>query len=135
MIGATENHGGQVRGARSSATEFVESNDPSLWVRSAQRPLNAIVSKNPLRFPVSLEGAPSPATDDWPYVYHQARSIPRTYVTVSLILLAITLSLVRGTVEAGKLSTWHFAFLGAGFLRLETQLVRRLALYFVQPGW
>jgi len=68
-------------------------------------------------------------------VYHQARSIPRTYVTVSLILLAITLSLVRGTVEAGKLSTWHFAFLGAGFLRLETQLVRRLTLYFVQPGW
>jgi hypothetical protein len=51
-------------------------------------------------------------------------------VTVSLILLAITLSLVRGTVEAVKLSTWHFALLGAGFLRLETQLVRRLALYF-----
>jgi hypothetical protein len=117
-------------GRVAGATEFVESNDPSLWVRSAQPPLSAIVSKNPPRFPLSLEGAPSPATDDWPYVYHRARSIPRTYVTVSLILLAITLFLVRGTVTVGKLSTWHFAFLGAGFLLLETQLVSRLALYF-----
>jgi hypothetical protein len=51
-------------------------------------------------------------------------------LTISLILLAIALLLVRGTFEPRKLSTWHFFLLGAGFLLLETQLISRLALYF-----
>ena len=38
--------------------------------------------------------------------------------------------LVGDVLEPGKISTWHFFFLGAGFLLLETQLVSRLALYF-----
>ncbi|MGA8309135.1 MAG: hypothetical protein WB755_03845 [Terriglobales bacterium] len=117
-------------GELSGATVFIESNDPSLWDRSAQPPLSAIVSKIPLRFPLSLTGAPPRATDDWPYVYHRTHSIPRTYLTISLILLAMAIFLVGGVLELGKISTWHFFFLGAGFLLLETQLVSRLALYF-----
>jgi SAM-dependent methyltransferase/uncharacterized membrane protein len=117
-------------GELSPATVFIESNDPSLWDRSAQPPLSAIVSRNALRFPLSLAGAPQRATDDWPYVYHRTHSIPRTYLTVSLILLAMAIYLVGGVLEPGKTSTWHFFFLGAGFLLLETQLVSRLALYF-----
>jgi len=112
------------------ATVFIESNDPSLWERSAQTSLAAIVSKNPLRFPLDLAAAPPPTTDDWPYAYHRGHSIPRTYLTISLILLAMAIFLVRGTLEPGKASTWHFFFLGAGFLLLETQLISRLALYF-----
>jgi hypothetical protein len=83
-----------------------------------------------LRFPLTLTGAPPIATDDWPYVYHRSHSIPRTYLTISLIVLAMALFLVQGTFQPAKVSTWHFFFLGGGFLLLETQLVSRLALYF-----
>ena len=117
-------------GELSGATVFIESNDPGLWDRSAQPPLSVIVSRIPLRFPLSLNGAPPRATDDWPYVYHRTHSIPRTYWTISAILLAMAVFLVGGVLEPGKISTWHFFFLGAGFLLLETQLVSRLALYF-----
>ena len=112
------------------ATVFIESDDPSFWTRSTQPALAAIVAKNPPSFSLSLENVPPPATDDWPYIYHRGHSIPRTYFTVSLILLAMTVFLVRGALRPEKASTWQFFFLGAGFLLLETQLVSRLALYF-----
>lgn len=117
--------------ALNSATVFIESDDPGLWKRVADQPeLATIVTNNPPPFSADLQGAPPPATDDWPYVYHRSHSIPRTYLTISLILLVIAVFLVRGTLEPGKASTWHFFFLGAGFLLLETQLISRLALYF-----
>jgi hypothetical protein len=112
------------------ATVFIESDDSGLWTRSTQPALAAIVAKNPPSFSLSLENVPPPATDDWPYIYHRGHSIPRTYFTVSLILLAMTFFLVRGALKPEKASTWEFFFLGAGFLLLETQLVSRLALYF-----
>ena len=117
--------------ALNSGTVFIESDDPGLWQRAAnQAELATIVTNNPPPFSADLQGAPPPATDDWPYVYHRGHSIPRTYLTISLILLVIAVFLVRGTLEPGKASTWHFFFLGAGFLLLETQLISRLALYF-----
>jgi spermidine synthase len=112
------------------ATVFIESDDPNLWTRGTQPALQAIVAKNPPSFALDLENAPPPTTDDWPYIYHRSHSIPRTYFTVSLILLAMTVFLVRGALKPEQASTWHFFFLGAGFLLLETQLVSRLALYF-----
>jgi len=123
-------HAGTLSAALTSATVFIESNSTSLWSRAASPELAAIVAKNPPEFSLGTEDAPPPATDDWPYIYHRGHSIPRTYLTISLILLAIALLLVRGTFEPRKLSTWHFFLLGAGFLLLETQLISRLALYF-----
>ncbi|PYV20881.1 MAG: hypothetical protein DMG24_21325 [Acidobacteria bacterium] len=118
-------------GALLSATVFVASNDADLWTRATQsEKLASTMAKNPPSFPLTLDGAPRVATDDWPYVYHRSRSIPRTYLTVSLILLGMALLLVRGVLEPRQASTWHFAFLGAGFLLLETQMISRLALYF-----
>ena len=80
--------------------------------------------------PTDLVVYPPRATDDWPYVYHRTHSIPRTYWTISTILLAMAVFLVGGVLEPGKISRWHFFFLGASFLLLETQLVSRLAPYF-----
>lgn len=113
-----------------SATVFVESNDPGLWVRAASSDLATLVAKNPPFFPLDIQGGPPSTTDDWPYVYHRNRSIPQAYLIVSLILAIITVPLVRRTVEFSQTSTWRFFFLGAGFLLLETQMVSRLALYF-----
>jgi len=113
-----------------SATVFITSDDASLWARAARPELAALLARFPPRFPTELSGAPPLTTDDWPYIYHRSRSIPRTYLTVSLILLAMAGLLVGRAVEPRQLSTWHFFFLGAGFLLLETQLISRLALYF-----
>jgi hypothetical protein len=90
----------------------------------------SLVAENPPPFSVATASAVVPATDDWPYVYHRDRSIPRTYWVVSLILLAMTILLVRGPMELRRVSTFQFFLLGAGFLLMETQLVSRLGLYF-----
>jgi spermidine synthase len=115
-----------------SATEFIASNDSGAWDRAAQPPIASFIQQNPPDFPVSPKGAPPPVTDDWPYVYHRNHFVPRTYLTVSVILLLIALISTggRGSFQPGKSSTWTFFFLGAGFLLLETQLISRLALYF-----
>jgi len=113
-----------------SATEFIASNDSGAWDRAANAPMADFIQANPPAFPLSTEGAPPPITDDWPYVYHRSHSIPRTYLTVSLILLGIAILATRRSFQPGKSSTWCFFFLGAGFLLLETQLISRLALYF-----
>jgi hypothetical protein len=90
---------------------------------------------NPPPFPLELNRVPPPTTDDWPYVYHRSRTIPLTYLTVSLILLITAVVLTRKRLEPAKPSTWNFFFLGAGFLLLETQLISRLALYFGSTWW
>ena len=113
-----------------SATEFIASSDSGAWDRAAQAPLAAFIRANPPQFPLSLAGAPPPVTDDWPYVYHRSHNIPRTYLTVSLILMLIATVFTRRGFQPRKASTWTFFFLGAGFLLLETQLISRLALYF-----
>jgi spermidine synthase len=113
-----------------SASVFIESNSPGLWTRAESPVLAAIIRRNPPRFPLTLKGAPPLTTDNWPYVYHRERTVPKTFLTVSLILLAMAAFLVRDVLEVRKASTWLFFFLGAGFLLLETQMVSRLALYF-----
>jgi spermidine synthase len=109
------------------ATVFLESDDPQFWARAGAVDRGSL---EPPKFPLEAAGAPPPASDDWPYVYHRARSIPRTYLTVAVILLVLTLLLVRRSFQPRRSYTWPFFFLGGGFLLLETQLVSRLALYF-----
>jgi spermidine synthase len=113
-----------------SATEFIASNDESVWRRAAMPEFAKMVSNNPPHFSLDLRQAPAPTTDDWPYVYHQGHNIPRAYLTISLILLAIAFLLGRRAFDPTRASTWNFFFLGAGFLLLETQIISRLALYF-----
>jgi SAM-dependent methyltransferase len=116
------------------ATEFLAANGSELWRRAARPELAAFVAANPP--PFSLDAAPPPAaTDDWPYVYHRGHLIPRAYLTISLILLAMALLMTLGKFTVTKISTWNFFFLGAGFLLLETQMVSRLALYFGATWW
>jgi spermidine synthase len=117
-------------GALFSGTIFVTSEDPSLWTRAAEPDLARLISSHPPPFPLQTADSPPPATDDWPYVYHRSRSIPQTYLIVSLILLGMSVLLVRKSLRPRKISTWHFFFLGAGFFLLETQMISRLALYF-----
>jgi hypothetical protein len=73
-----------------------------------------------------------PATDDWPFLYMRAPDLPRHYVAalgvvLSLSALAVYLSLRAGPASSRRWS-WHFFFLGAGFMLLETKSIVQFAL-------
>jgi SAM-dependent methyltransferase len=123
------NHNG-FQGGLFDGTVFLESNSPRLWEKASEPQLSEFVRTHPTAFPLTSKGAPPPATDDWPYVYHESHSIPHTYLTVSFVLLLMTFLMVRPYFKPSQDSTWQFFLLGAGFLLMETQLVSRLALYF-----
>jgi spermidine synthase len=117
-------------GALLHGTVFIESNDPSLWEKSAAAQQASFVHTHPPAFPLSAENGPPPTTDDWPYVYNRGHFIPRAYFAVSAVILALALYMAGPFFKPKESSTWLFFLLGAGFLLMETQLVSRLALYF-----
>jgi spermidine synthase len=112
------------------ASIFIESDSPELWKRASQAELSKFIAEHPTQFPLTSQGAPSPTTDDWPYIYHSSHWIPRTYLIVFIIVAGLAFLLVRNNFNVRERSTWEFFLLGAGFLLMETQLTNRLALYF-----
>ena len=113
-----------------STVVFIESDSPNLWAKSLGKQESAFLNAHPPGFPLTLENAPPPTTDDWPYVYHYGHSIPRAYFAVSAVILVMAFYLVGPFFRPKESSTWQFFLLGAGFMLMETQLVTRLALYF-----
>jgi len=93
----------------------------------ANTELASFVKANTITFP---SGSITTATDDWPFLYHQGRYIPRIYLMFSLLLAATAVLFTRGFLHGGVGRNWHFFFLGAAFLLLEVQIVSRLALFF-----
>ena len=71
-----------------------------------------------------------PTTDDWPYFYQHEPGLPLVIIIVSLLIVGLSRSLIRRTGMAGRPIHWHFFFLGAGFLLLESQIISRMALLF-----
>jgi hypothetical protein len=88
------------------------------------------IGTHPAAFPQTVTGAPEPTTDDWPYAYNRGRTIPQTYLTISVILMLLSYGMVRKDFRPGERQTWVMFLLGAGFMLMETQLVSRLCLYF-----
>ena len=70
------------------------------------------------------------ATDDWPYLYMRARTIPQVYWQTLLVLGLISFILLARSFPQALRPDWHFLFLGAGFLLIEFTSVTRLALLF-----
>jgi len=75
---------------------------------------------------------PPPATDDYPFLYLQQRTIPGFYLLTLALILAVALLLVR--MSAGTLRPMgrylDLFFMGAAFLLLETKNVVQFALLF-----
>ena len=92
--------------------------------------LAAFVRHNTL--PPNWDAVPT-TTDDWPYLYQRDRGIPRTYYSVSILVILIAVVLYglvwRANHGQGHFSLFFFS-MGAGFLLLETQIISRLALFF-----
>ena len=90
--------------------------------------LSQFVQQN--RVPTLTEAVPV-TTDDWPYLYQQEKRIPRTYFSLGVLVILVTMGLYWQIPEARHQRPSLFFFgMGAGFLLLETQVISRLALYF-----
>jgi hypothetical protein len=71
-----------------------------------------------------------PATDDWPYLYLQDRSVPDVYWQFLLLLLVLSVPMVlRVFPESARVNS-HFFFLGCAFFLLETKSITETALLF-----
>jgi spermidine synthase len=95
---------------------------------AADARLREFVGKNrmePEKVPVAV------TTDDWPYLYHEGRWIPRIYYSLTVLVILVAVGLYWQIPEARRQAPSLFFFsMGAGFLLLETQVISRLALFF-----
>jgi len=95
--------------------------------------------------PLQRDAAIIPATDNWPFLYMRAPELPRHYLyalAVVLLISAAALGFVvrtsnheprtsndeRRTTNVERVWSWHFFFLGAGFMLLETKSIVQFAL-------
>jgi spermine/spermidine synthase len=81
--------------------------------------------------PLVRDASVAPATDDWPFLYMRDRRLPRHYLAALALVLGVSAASVwmvrRGNTGPGRWS-WHFFFLGAGFMLLETKSIVQFAL-------
>jgi hypothetical protein len=80
--------------------------------------------------PRPVDGTAVLATDDWPFLYAQARNVPRQYLSALALMLVISVLAVGCIAGNASIPDWHFFFLGAAFLLLETHNVTATALAF-----
>ncbi len=98
------------------ATVFVTSKSDIVLKKAEDRELAAFLAAHPPQFQLNPTSVAPLTTDDWPYIYQRGRTIPRVYLTISLVLLALAILLLREKFQFRRTSTWHFFLLGAGFL-------------------
>jgi len=72
------------------------------------------------------------ATDDWPFVYMPEPAVPSIYLASLGMAALIGLALLLLVAPPGALRRfdWHFFFLGAAFMLLETRSLVTFALLF-----
>jgi hypothetical protein len=80
--------------------------------------------------PLARDAGVVVATDNWPFLYMRTPDLPRHYLAalaLVLVVSALAVWLARGSGRGGAWS-WHFFFLGAGFMLLETKSIVQFAL-------
>jgi hypothetical protein len=68
------------------------------------------------------------ATDNWPFLYMRAPALPRHYLAALALVLVASALAVGFARGSGTTWSWHFFFLGAGFMLLETKSIVQFAL-------
>jgi SAM-dependent methyltransferase len=101
----------------------------------ADERLSAALAEWQRRNPIQVPGTTPPATDDWPYLYLESPHVPLLYFLMGGVLLALFFRAarrppVRGFWREWGRPHWHFFFLGAAFMLLETQNVSKAAVVF-----
>jgi predicted membrane-bound spermidine synthase len=84
--------------------------------------------------PLQRDASIVPATDDWPFLYMREPELPRHYLAALAVVLVVS-ALAVAAVAGSSLpalrslrSSFHFFFLGAGFMLLETKSIVQFAL-------
>ena len=79
--------------------------------------------------PLTRDASVVLATDNWPFLYMRAPELPRHYLAALALVLVVSVIAVIGARgrDSGPWS-WHFFFLGAGFMLLETKSIVQFAL-------
>jgi hypothetical protein len=111
--------------------------DPSLNVPYSEQP-GLKADGTGFNLPVigqgRLSGDPQQAlaTDDWPFVYMPIPTIPLVYLGALSVVLIFALVLLFLVVPRSTLRRfdWHFFFLGAAFMLLETRSLVTFSLLF-----
>jgi SAM-dependent methyltransferase len=73
------------------------------------------------------------ATDHWPFLYLESRTIPFSIWSILALFVYLAISLLQRHVPLRELASrqgLHLFFLGAGFMLLETKGVTELSLFF-----
>jgi len=73
------------------------------------------------------------ATDHWPFLYLESRTVPMSILIVLVVFLYIAVGLLHRKISLRGLTKTHdlhLFFLGAGFMLLETKGVTELSLLF-----
>ena len=70
------------------------------------------------------------ATDNWPHLYLEGKTIPVALLVVLGLILAASVLTVVSIEPAVRRPSLHFFFLGAGFMLLETRSITQMALLF-----
>jgi hypothetical protein len=79
--------------------------------------------------PLVRDASVRPATDDWPFLYMREPGLPRHYLAaLGLVLTVSALAVWLARGGSGIRWSWHFFFLGAGFMLLETKSIVQFAL-------
>jgi hypothetical protein len=115
---------------------FVTGNAPRAEIekRIADNPrLASIIDEWQREFPLQLPLVTPPATDDWPYIYLEKPTIPVLFLVLTGLMAVLYLYGARrlgvSVVPPARGSApWHFAFLGAAFMLLETQNISKAAV-------
>ena len=88
--------------------------------------------------PLQRDATVIPATDNWPFLYMRAPELPRHYLAALAVVLVVSGIAVLSTMRTATSAirnpesairwSWHFFFLGAGFMLLETKSIVQFAL-------
>ena len=105
------------------------------FIAGSQERIRQAMTDPSLRFylpdnPMPQDSAARITTDDWPYLYQRDRGLPLSFGLLFLVLVLFCWRLLRRTGLAVASLSWHFFFLGAGFMLLEAQIVSKMALLF-----
>jgi SAM-dependent methyltransferase len=90
-------------------------------------------SPNPSPELLALKESKQLPTDDWPFLYLPAASVPGAYVVVLIVLALASVVILRALglrIELLESGQWHLFFMGAAFLLVEVHAINRLALLF-----
>ena len=86
--------------------------------------------------PLARDASVVLATDNWPFLYMRAPDLPGHYLAALALVLVVSAAgvwVARGQTRSSGLPpvsawSWHFFFLGAGFMLLETKSIVQFAL-------